>query len=113
VTERTRFGPEAAFRYTFTFVEWACKPEVHAAWKELASKHGITFNPFDDPEKSFALADGAVQWEWGIQIANNKARKLGWHGFVDSYESAFRVFQEFAEFKLVPPMVVTTWEQPY
>ena len=64
---------------------------------------GLRSTPFDDPEKSLALADGAVQRELGIRLANNKARKLGRHGFVDSYESAFRVFQEFPNSKTCAP----------
>lgn len=88
---------------------------MQAAWAELAQQHGITQanNPFDDVDKSFALADGGLQWEWGVQLSDNKARKLGWHGFADSFESAFRVFEEFAEFGLAPPMKERAWEQPY
>lgn len=94
-------------------MDWAKDPQVQAAWKELASKHNIKLDPFEDIDKSFALADGALQWEWGVQLADNKARKLGWHGFCDSFESAFRVFEEFAEFGLAPPMIVKDWGQPY
>ena len=83
------------------------------AWRALAAKHAIALNPFDNIEQSFALTDGALQWEWGVQLADGKARKLGWCGWCDSMESAFRVFEEFAEFGLAPPMVVKDWGQPY
>lgn len=33
----------------------------------------------------------------------NKARKFGWHGYVDSIESMRAVFEKFAEMKMIPP----------
>lgn len=33
-----------------------------------------------------------------------KAKKLGFFGFVDSTESVFKVFQEFVDLKMVPPL---------
>jgi len=37
----------------------------------------------------------------------NKARKLGWHGFVDSTECIFEVFQDFEKLKMIPPVPVS------
>jgi len=34
----------------------------------------------------------------------DKARKLGWHGFVDSNESLLEVFDDFAKIKMLPPV---------
>ena len=33
----------------------------------------------------------------------NKARKFGWHGYVDSIESIHSVFQKFTVMKMIPP----------
>lgn len=33
----------------------------------------------------------------------NKARKFGWHGYVDSIESLRAVFEKFTEMKMIPP----------
>jgi len=33
-----------------------------------------------------------------------KAKKLGFFGFVDSAESVFKVFQEFVDLKMIPPL---------
>jgi hypothetical protein len=37
----------------------------------------------------------------------DKARKLGWHGYVDSSECILEVFNDFAKLKMIPevPMV--------
>jgi hypothetical protein len=34
----------------------------------------------------------------------NKARKLGWHGFVDSAECIREVFEDFVKLKMIPPI---------
>ena len=34
----------------------------------------------------------------------DKARKLGWHGFVDSSESLLEVFDDLAKLKMIPPV---------
>lgn len=32
----------------------------------------------------------------------DKARKLGWHGYVDTYQGLLEVFDEFAKLKMIP-----------
>ena len=39
-----------------------------------------------------------------IQASSDKARKLGWHGFVDSSESFLEVFEDLAKLKMIPPV---------
>ena len=34
----------------------------------------------------------------------NKARKMGWHGFVDSNDAIKEVLGEFADLKMIPPV---------
>jgi len=34
----------------------------------------------------------------------DKARKFGWHGFVDSGESLLEVFEDLAKIKMIPPL---------
>jgi hypothetical protein len=36
--------------------------------------------------------------------STDKARKLGWHGFVDSCESLLEVFNDLAKIKMIPPV---------
>lgn len=49
-----------------------------------------------DTAEQYALAD------YGHSM--NKARKLGWHGFVDSSESLLAVFDDLAKLKMIPPV---------
>lgn len=36
--------------------------------------------------------------------SSDKARKMGWHGFVDSNESLLSVFDDLAKIKMIPPV---------
>jgi hypothetical protein len=58
---------------------------------------------------------GAVEYEvnrpfWGFCVllltggSPNKARKMGWHGFVDPTESFLEVFEDLAKLKMIPPV---------
>lgn len=38
----------------------------------------------------------------------DKARKLGWHGFVDSSESLLEVFDDLAKLGMIPPVPKVT-----
>jgi len=38
------------------------------------------------------------------QCSSDKARKMGWHGFVDSHESLLLVFDDLAKIKMIPPV---------
>lgn len=50
-----------------------------------------------------------LNWDWRNIIltedaSSDKARKLGWHGFVDSSESFLEVFEDLAKLKMIPPV---------
>lgn len=36
--------------------------------------------------------------------SSDKARKMGWHGFVDSSESLLAVFEDLVNIKMIPPV---------
>jgi hypothetical protein len=98
------FGKNNPIRYKFTLVEWATRPDVQKAWKELASKHDLLDKEFRDIDRIFSFTDAALSWSQSIYFSADKARSLGWHGHVDSTQSIFEVFREFESIKMVPPV---------
>lgn len=100
------FGPAVKLRYKFTLVEWAQRPEVVKAWKELAETHGLVDKEFRDPARVFGFADAALSWSQQIYFSIDKARAMGWQGHVNSTESFLEVFHEFARLKMIPPVPV-------
>lgn len=93
-------------RTTFTLLEWSHKPEVVEAWEELSRKFKLTTDPFKDRGGVFGLADVSVTCGWPFTQSMGKARKFGWLGTVDTYESIFQSLKELGEIGVsVPPVV--------
>lgn len=103
-----RYGPQATLRSTFSLLEWSLQPHVEEAWKQLAEKHKLVLNPFDDRYRAriFAFADSAVIGDAPMTASVRKAREFGFFGTVDSYHSIFDTFHNMAKLKLIPAPVV-------
>jgi hypothetical protein len=43
------YGPKGKVAYKFTLVEWAKRPEVQQAWKEIAAKNNLVLKVLNDP----------------------------------------------------------------
>lgn len=98
-------GPPTKSRISFTLTAWAGEELNQKAWKELMSQSGgkLTHNPFEDIEANFSCGDAA----WiTVMLSENKARLLGWTGFVDTMESVFEMYREMEPLGMVPAMKV-------
>jgi hypothetical protein len=95
-------------RSTFSLLEWSLKPEVEQAWKEIAHKHDLVLNPFDPLYRAriFSFSDSAVIGDGAMTLSMRKARKHGFFGTVDSYQSIFDSLHELARLKMIMPPVV-------
>ena len=101
------FGPPGKYRFRFRLVDWAKQDKVQKAWEELVSKHGLTSGKLQDMDidRIFGFTDGSLLGAT-LDLTMNKARKMGWHGFVDSNDAIKEVLGEFADLKMVPPVAV-------
>ena len=96
-------GPPTKIRMSATLSGWANEEVNQKAWKEIMDSSGgkITHNPFDDIEGNFSCGDAA----WiTIMLSVNKARLLGWTGFVDTMESVHEMYKEMADIGMLPSM---------
>ena len=86
------YGPPVVGRFGFTLSSWAAKEENQKAWKEImeASGGNLTHDPFEDIEANFTYGDGALIR--GACLGMNRARRLGWTGFVDSIEAVHEMY---------------------
>ena len=101
------FGPPATFRIRFTLVEWAKQDKAQRAWNELRVKHGLKTDRLQDMDvdRIFGFTDGMLMGS-ALDLTMNKARKMGWHGFVDSCEAVRDVLGEFVGLGMIPPVGV-------
>ncbi|EXJ60527.1 hypothetical protein A1O7_04680 [Cladophialophora yegresii CBS 114405] len=107
----TRFNPrgyggKGVSRRRFTFVEWAGRKDVADAWREMAQRDGLVQKDLKDMdvERVFSFLDGTVCRAAPLIFSSDKARKLGWHGFVDTSESLLEVFDDLAKLRMIPPV---------
>lgn len=52
------------------------------------------------------MTDSAVIGGWALSLSMRKARKMGFHGNVDSYEAAFGTLRDLARIKVAPPLAM-------
>lgn len=100
-----RYGPFGLVRSTFSFMEWFEQPEVIQAWKVfskihnllLDKIHNLLLDPFKDRGQTFGITDSAIIGGWALSLRMRKARKMGFHATVDSYESMFQTLHDLAK----------------
>ncbi|ORY12819.1 NAD dependent epimerase/dehydratase family protein-like protein [Clohesyomyces aquaticus] len=99
------FGPPATFRMRYTLVSWASEPSNQRAWSSLISLHNLKVSKLEDMdiERIFSFTDNALMGGT-LDLSMNKARKLGWHGFVDTNDCVREVLGEFVELGMLPPV---------
>lgn len=102
------FGPPATYRVRFRLVDWAKQENVQKAWEELMGRHGLTSGRLQDMDidRIFGFTDGSLMGS-ALDLTINKARKMGWHGFVDSNDAIKEVLTEFVDLKMIPLFVRT------
>ncbi|KAJ5414743.1 hypothetical protein N7509_001370 [Penicillium cosmopolitanum] len=100
------YGPPLVHRTSFKLVDWASRPENKQAWLDLQKESGgaLTFNPFDDIDENFAFGDQAFRKVPSLSM--NKARLLGWTGFVDTIESLHHIYSEMGDLGMLPRLEV-------
>ncbi|KAH7346027.1 NAD dependent epimerase/dehydratase family protein-like protein [Pyrenochaeta sp. MPI-SDFR-AT-0127] len=99
------FGPPGEYKYRFKLVDWAKQEKVQKVWEVLTSKHSLTGGKLQDMDidRIFGFTDGSLLGTT-LDLTMNKARKMGWHGFVDSNDAIKEVLGEFADLKMIPPL---------
>ncbi|GAO50907.1 hypothetical protein SAICODRAFT_91654 [Saitoella complicata NRRL Y-17804] len=98
------FGPPGVAKMSFTLAQWARAPEVQEAFNKLAKEQGLDTWAMKEEniDAVFSFTDYAICWSWPLMLSMDKARKYGFFGFVDSYDSYLATFEEAAEMKLIP-----------
>ncbi|KAK0312116.1 hypothetical protein LTR01_003030 [Friedmanniomyces endolithicus] len=95
-------GKRTVRRFRWSFVEWAKREENVRAWEELTEKHGLTGGEWQDVGAIFGRADAGTSAPDVKLYSMMKAKKHGWFGSVDSYESMLGVANEFVALKIIP-----------
>ncbi|KAJ4245256.1 hypothetical protein NW762_014126 [Fusarium torreyae] len=101
-------GPPTEIRFTMKMADWARDVQTQQAWQRIMehSNGKVTINPFEESvlKDNFEFLHICLTVTGTMSM--NKARLLGWTGFVDTLEAAFESCQEMARMGLLPPVVV-------
>ena len=87
------------------------RPEVEKAWNELKEKYGLQVDPIKNRVQIFGVTDSAIISGWPLSLSIRKARKMGFHGSVDSYEAAFHCLRDMADLKISAPLAMDHFEE--
>ena len=81
-------------------IKWSQQDEVKSAWNKLADKHGLQKELLEKTTWWFLQFELGRNFDlWGSM---SKARKLGWTGYVDTWDSFEDVFQELESAGVIP-----------
>ncbi|KAK5706454.1 hypothetical protein LTR97_001442 [Elasticomyces elasticus] len=84
----------------FTLIEWA--KDKKPVWDRICDKAGLPEAKATFEAGTYGYQDWVFQRSWSATLSMSKARKFGWTGYKDSYDSVVEVFKRFQELKQIP-----------
>jgi len=81
-------------------VKWSQRAEVKEAWKRVAEREGLDQEVFE--KATWGFLGFVLGRAFDLVIGMSKARKAGWTGYVDTWESLEGVFGELGLNGLIP-----------
>jgi hypothetical protein len=73
-------------------VKWSQREDVKEAWKKLAKREGLEEDGFE--KATWTFLGFVFGRNFDLVISMSKARKMGWTGYVDTWEAIESVFGE-------------------
>jgi nucleoside-diphosphate-sugar epimerase len=71
------------------------------AWDEIVAAHDLAPTPYGDVS-SWAFGDAVFSWDYDLIADGSKARRHGFHEYVDTAEMFERVFEEMRARRIIP-----------
>ncbi|NTX51374.1 SDR family oxidoreductase [Myxococcus sp. CA039A] len=70
-------------------------------WKAMTEKHGLAGHSYQDVS-SWRFGDFVFSWDYDMFADGTKARRFGFHEFVDTEAMFLRLFDDFRRAKVIP-----------
>jgi nucleoside-diphosphate-sugar epimerase len=93
------FGLEAAPPLPMALDEVMADKEP--LWNQMVEKHGLAPNSYADVS-SWRFGDFVFGWDYDVIADGSKARRFGFHEFVDTREMFLGIFEDFRRRKVIP-----------
>jgi nucleoside-diphosphate-sugar epimerase len=80
----------------------AVMADKQPAWDEIVARHDLAPTPYQDVS-SWAFGDAVFSWDYDLIADGSKARRHGFHEYVDTAEMFIRIFDDMRARKIIPP----------
>ena len=94
------FPTEGVPQLEFSVAEWA--KDKRPVWDRICDKAGVPEAKATWDAGTWATQDWVFQRTWCVTVSLSKARKFGWTGYVDSYDSFVETFEKMKALKQIP-----------
>jgi nucleoside-diphosphate-sugar epimerase len=75
--------------------------DKEALWNSMVKKYGLVNNSYKDVS-SWRFGDFVFSWDYDFFADGSKARRLGFHDFVDTEKMFMDIFEDFRRRKIIP-----------
>ncbi|KAF2175624.1 NAD(P)-binding protein [Zopfia rhizophila CBS 207.26] len=82
-------------------LKWSQREDVKKGWAKVADREGLQKDAFE--KATWGFLGFVLGRNYNVVISMSKARKAGWMGYVDTWESLEDVFEELQKAKILPP----------
>jgi nucleoside-diphosphate-sugar epimerase len=80
--------------------KWSQQQDVKDAWARIASREGLNEDAFE--KATWGFLGFVLGRKYNLMISMSKARKAGWSGYADTWESLESVFDELRDGRILP-----------
>jgi hypothetical protein len=70
-------------------------------WKSIQEKYGLVQHTYQELS-SWPFGDAVFNWDYDFFADGTKARRLGFHEFIDTEHMFYRLFDELKAKKVIP-----------
>jgi hypothetical protein len=70
-------------------------------WNEIVARNDLAPTPYPDAA-SWAFGDAVFSWDYDLIADGSKARRQGFHEYIDSAAMFVRIFDDMRERKIIP-----------
>ncbi|KAL1601740.1 hypothetical protein SLS60_006655 [Paraconiothyrium brasiliense] len=81
-------------------IKWSNRDDVKNAWLNVAEREGLDKTTFE--KATWGFLGFVLGRNYDLVMSSSKARKIGWRGYRDTWESLEEVFNELERAKVLP-----------
>ncbi|KAK4697383.1 hypothetical protein P7C71_g677, partial [Lecanoromycetidae sp. Uapishka_2] len=81
-------------------IKWSQREDVKQAWDKLQAEHGLEKDAFE--KATWGFLGFVLGRNYNVVISMSKARKLGWTGYIDSWDALTECWDELEKEKILP-----------